>query len=64
MESRINGNDTRRPSPIRNLISRKKPPYPVSDYLAEYLGAYDRLHASGVRYEDLLRFDNAVALHD
>ena len=26
-----------------NLISRKKPTYPVSDYLAEYLGAYGRL---------------------
>ncbi len=50
--------------PVRNLISKKKPTYPVSDYLAEYLARYGRLHAEGVRYEHLLRYDNAVALYD
>lgn len=54
----------RRPSPIRNLISKKKETYPVSDFLGEYLERYDRLHESGVRYENLLRYDNAVALYD
>lgn len=54
----------RRPSPVRNLISKKKPPYPISDFLGEYLAHYDRLHDSGVRYENLLRYDNAVALFD
>lgn len=54
----------RRPSPVRNLISRKKPTYPISDFLAEYLVAYDRVHDAGVRYEDLLRYDKAVALYD
>lgn len=58
------GNGSRRPSPVRNLISKKKPPYPISDFLAEYLAHYDRLHDAGVRYENLLRYDNAVALFD
>jgi hypothetical protein len=58
------GSGGRRPSPIRTLISRKKPPYPVSDYLAEYLDGYDRIHTNAVRYEDLLRYTNAVALFD
>ena len=49
---------------MRNLISKKKPAYPVSDYLGEYLEEYDRLHDSGVRYENLLRYDNAIALFD
>ncbi len=63
MEGNTNG-DSRRPSPIRNLISRKKPIYPVSEYLAEYLTYYDRLHSEGVRYEDLLRHTNAITLFD
>jgi hypothetical protein len=51
-------------SPVRNLISRKKPSYPVSDFLAEYLVAYDRLHDQGVRYHDLLRYDKEIPLYD
>ncbi len=49
---------------VRNLISKKKPTYPVSDFLAEYLARYNRLHDAGVRYGNLLRYDNAVALYD
>lgn len=51
-------------SPVRNLISRKKPAYPISDYFAEYLIGYDRLRSEGVRYEDLLRYDKEVPLYD
>lgn len=58
------GRNGRRPSPVRNLISRKKPAYPISDYLGEYLARYDRVYDRGVRYEDLARYDNAVALYD
>jgi len=63
-ESRSTGTNNRRPSPIRNLISRKKPIYPVSDFLAEYLIRYDRLEGEGIRYENLLRFENAITLYD
>jgi hypothetical protein len=64
-QGRRNGSDdARRPSPVRNLISRKKETYPVSDFFGEYLERYDRLHDAGVRYENLLRYDNAVALYD
>ena len=58
-----NGGSGRR-APVRNLISKKKQIYPVSDFLGEYLERYGRLHDSGVRYENLLRYDNAVALYD
>lgn len=61
MSSPRNG---RRPSPLRNLISRKKPAYPISDYLGEYLARYDRLQERGVHYEDLTRHTNAIALYD
>ena len=47
-----------------NLISRKKPVYPLSDYFAEYLARYRRLATEGADYESLLRYDNAVTLFD
>ncbi|HLT47710.1 MAG TPA: hypothetical protein VK002_10825 [Rubricoccaceae bacterium] len=47
-----------------NLISRKKPVYPLSDYFAEYLARYRRLATEGADYGSLLRFDNAVTLYD
>ncbi|OZC02887.1 hypothetical protein [Rubricoccus marinus] len=57
--------------PRRNLISRKKPTYPVSDYLADYLGSYGRLAtdsrasgARGVTYDDLMRFAGQIPLYD
>ncbi len=56
--------DGPRPASVRHLISQKKPTYPVSDFLAEYLARYGRLHGAGVRYENLLRYDNAVALYN
>lgn len=48
----------------RNLISKKKEVYPISDYFRRYLERYGRLHDNGVRYEDLLRYNNAVPLYD
>src|SRR5690625_2972122 len=50
--------------PRRNLISRKKEVYPISDYLATYLGRYGRLHDRGVRNEDLLHHNNSIPLYD
>src|SRR5690606_29009595 len=47
-----------------NLISRKKPVYPLSDFFAEYLARYRRLATEGADYESLLRYDNAVTLYD
>jgi hypothetical protein len=48
----------------RNLISRKKEVYPVSDYLATYLERYGRHATQGIRYEDLLRYNTSVPLYD
>jgi hypothetical protein len=50
--------------PRRNLISRKKAIYPISDFLESYLARYGRLYDRGIRYEDLLRFDNSIPLYD
>lgn len=48
----------------RNLISQKKGVYPVSDYFRTYLERYGRYHSRGIRYEDLLRYNNAIPLYD
>ena len=48
----------------RNLISRKKPTYAVSEYLSEYLGRYGRLASGGVRYDDLARYAGQTPLYD
>ncbi|MFN3595786.1 MAG: hypothetical protein ACK41D_00770 [Rubricoccaceae bacterium] len=50
--------------PRRNLISHKKPAYPVSDYLADYLSRYDRLAEGGIRYADLARYAGQTPLYD
>ncbi len=57
--------------PARNLISRKKPTYPVSGYLVDYLRQYGRLAsgapasgARGVSYDDLMRFAGQSPLYD
>jgi hypothetical protein len=49
---------------MRHLISRKKKVYPVSDTFREYLGRYGRLQEHGIRYEELLRYANAVPVYD
>jgi len=50
--------------PPRNLISRKKERYPVSDFLETYLKRYQRIEQHGIRYEDLARHNEAVPLYD
>ena len=55
------------PSPVdirRNLISQKKPVYPVGDHFAEYLARYGRLGSDGVTYSDLLRAAGQIPLYD
>lgn len=49
---------------MRHLISRKKKIYPISDFFRAYLERYGRLQAEGIRYEDLLRYANAVPVYD
>ena len=48
----------------RNLISQKKPVYPVGEHFAEYLARYGRLGAAGVTYADLLRTAGQTPLYD
>lgn len=48
----------------RNLISQKKPVYPVGEHFAEYLGRYGRLGEAGVTYDDLLRAAGQTPLYD
>jgi hypothetical protein len=47
-----------------NLISRKKPNYPVKEMLREYLDYYSRLLPFPVEYNDLLRFTGSVSLYN
>ncbi len=49
---------------MRNLISKKKETYPIDEYFAAYLARYDRLKDEGIRYEDLLRYDNSIPLYN
>ena len=47
-----------------NLISQKKPAYPIGDFLTEYLGRYDRTASGGVSYDDLARHVGQTPLYD
>lgn len=46
------------------LMSKKKPAYPVSDKLDEYLDHYNRKIEIPIFYEDLLRFSGSVVVYD
>lgn len=46
------------------LISKKKPAYPVSSRLENYLKEYKRNIKIPIFYEDLLRFQDAVIVYD
>lgn len=46
------------------LISKKKIPYKVNSLLRSYLEKYDRERELPLKYSDLLRFDNSIALLD
>lgn len=60
----VKATPSRRLKEWRNLISKKKPIYPISDYFQEYLTRYDRIFDEGIRYADLLRYDNSIPLYD
>ena len=47
-----------------NLISRKKPLYPITNGLNTYLERYRRIRTRGVKYADLTRYDNSITLFD
>jgi hypothetical protein len=47
-----------------HLISRKKRIYPVREAFAEYLAQYDRGIKLPVRYDHLLRYEQAIPLYD
>ncbi len=49
---------------MRNLISRKKEVYPISDYFRSYLMRYRRLRPLDLRYEDLGRHTNSIPLYN
>ena len=45
-------------------ISKKKPPFPVSDNLRTYLQNYDRSDSLPIKYEDLTNFQDSAAIFD
>ncbi len=47
-----------------HLISRKKRIYAACEAFAEYLAQYDRAMRLPVRYDDLLRYEQAIPLYD
>ena len=46
------------------LISKKKPSYPISPFLSDYLEEYSRSIKIPIFYDDLLRFSGSVAVMD
>lgn len=46
------------------LISKKKPAYPISDLLFEYLKRQGRTIRTPIYYNDLLRFQGSVSIYD
>lgn len=51
-------------SSMPNLISRKKEIYEISDYFRSYLRRYGRIQPQQIRYQDLLRYNNAISHYD
>ncbi len=49
---------------VEKLISKKKPFYPISEALEDFLKRYDRWFNTPIFYEDLLRFSGSVAVYD
>ncbi|MFK7848236.1 MAG: hypothetical protein AB8G77_23315 [Rhodothermales bacterium] len=49
---------------MRNLISRKKEEYAISDFFRTYLDRYGRLRPLDIRYEDLSRHTNSIPLYN
>ena len=48
----------------KKLISRKKPTFPISESLEEFLVRYKRSTKITILYNDLLRFQGSVAVYD
>ena len=46
------------------LISKKKTPFPIDEGLRRYLDRYSRSIQLPIDHEDLMRYDNAIALYD
>jgi len=46
------------------LMSKKKPSFPIQDFLSQYLERYNRHILTPVFYDDLLRFTGSVAVYD
>lgn len=46
------------------LISKKKPFFPISNELKDFLKKYDRWMESSICYDDLLRFSGSVIVYD
>ena len=49
---------------MNKLISKKKPAYPISDKLSDYLTVHGRNIKIPIFYDDLLRFQGAVDILD
>ncbi|MGV6845694.1 MAG: hypothetical protein ACWA42_06165 [Lutibacter sp.] len=49
---------------MRELISKRKPAFPINNLLYDYLSTYNRNIKIPIFYEDLLRFDGAVSVYD
>lgn len=49
---------------MKKLISKKKPAYPISEQLSEYLTKYARNIKIPIYYDDLLRFQGSVTVFD
>ncbi|MFD1292552.1 hypothetical protein ACFQ5N_01780 [Lutibacter holmesii] len=47
-----------------NLISKKKPAFPINDELHSYLKKYSRSIKIPIFYDDLLRFSGAIPVYD
>jgi len=48
----------------KKLISKKKPAFPISGKLSDYLNNYSRSIKIPVFYDDLLRFQGAIEIYD
>lgn len=46
------------------LVSKKKPTFPVNEFLHSYLEKYNRAVNISVHYDDLLRFQGCVTVYD
>ncbi len=46
------------------LMSKKKPAFPISDMLNNYLNEYSRISKIPIFYDDLLRFSGSIVVYD